>query len=78
MATSSRQEAVKDAQFQAAEAKKKWKMSRFRPPMDLMRAKLQLGINPALELREISMEEVHKRFVTKNTMVMIKYVYSLF
>ena len=61
--------AGKDAEFHAEEAKKLWKMARFRPPMDLMRAKLALGINPAKELSDINMEEVHKRFVTQSTMV---------
>ena len=51
------------------EANKKLKMSRFRPHMDFMKAKLLLGLNPALELREIEMDDVHKIFVTKNMMV---------
>ena len=59
----------KDAKFQAEEAKKKWKMDRCRPPMDFMKAKLTLGINPAKESCNIDMEEIHKRFVTKSTMV---------
>ena len=37
--------------------------------MDFMKAKLLLGLNPALELREIEMDDVHKIFVTKNMMV---------
>ena len=59
----------KDAKFQAEEAKKKWKTARFRPPMDFMKAKLTLGINPAKELNNVDMEEIHKRFVTKSTLV---------
>ena len=62
----------KDAKFQAEEAKKKWKMARFRPPMDFMKSKLTLGIDPDKELYKIDMQEIHKRFVTKNTMVRIK------
>ena len=59
----------REEKFQKEEARKMWKMARFRPPMDFMKAKLTLGINPAMELSSLEMEEIHKRFVIKNTMV---------
>ena len=62
-------ETEKDANFQAEEAKKKWKMARFRPPMDFMKAKLTLGFSASLDMNDIKIEEVHQRFVSKNTMV---------
>ena len=65
-------QAAKDADFQAEEAKKKWKMAGFRPPMDFMQAKLPLGIDPAKELYNIDMEEIHKIFVRQNTVVRMK------
>ena len=33
-----------------------------------------MGINPTLKLTEISMEEVHKRFVIKNTTVRYNFI----
>ena len=62
-------EIERDEKFQKEEAKKKWKMAKYRPPMDFARAKLVLGINPALELPTLELEEIHKRFVLKNAMV---------
>ena len=60
-----------DEKFQRQEAKKMWKMARYRPPMDFLRAKLLLGVPPAVELSKLEVEEIHKRFVIKNTMVRI-------
>ena len=70
-------EAEKDAKFQTEENKKKWKMARFRPPMDFMKAKLTLGFCAALGMNDIKMEDVHKRFLTKTTMVSFQYIFSI-
>ena len=63
------EEAKKDAEFRAQEAGKMWKMARFRPEMDFMKAKRTLGINLAKELYDLDMGEIFQRFVALNTMV---------
>ena len=49
--------------------KEKWKMEKFRPKMDFMKAKRTLGINMSLQPAELSMQEVQRRFVAKNAAV---------
>ena len=56
--------------------KEKWKMEKFRPKMDFMKAKRTLGINMSLQPAEISMQEVQMRFVAKNAAVSRKFVWS--
>ena len=63
------EEAKKDAEFRAQEAGKMWKMARFRPEMDFMKAKRTLGISLAKELYKVDMEEIFKQFVALNTML---------
>ena len=60
---------AKESKVHGEEAQRLWKMARFRPPMDFMRAKLALGIYPGKDITEIELDEIHKRFVTQNTRV---------
>jgi len=47
----------------------KIKMSKYRPTMNFSKAKLLLGINPALHLSQLNHEDVHSKFINKCLLV---------